>query len=93
MHVHAEKASCNCFCLVVTKQTGCYQSKRNATFRKAFPRHEGEGESDNEHRGRCGALDPVRVTSTDQNAMANRGGARPKKNDFRNARAACPQWL
>ena len=43
----------------------------------SLPRHEGEGESDNEHL--CGALDPV----ADQNV--NRGDVRSKKYDFHNA--------
>ena len=42
-----------------------------------LPRHEGEGESDNEHL--CGALDPV----TDQSV--NRGDVRLKKHDCHNA--------
>ena len=41
------------------------------------PRHEGEGESDNEHH--CGPLDPV----TDQNV--NRGDVRSTKHDCHNA--------
>ena len=57
--------------VVVTKQN------KMSPFATISPRHEGVGESDNEHL--CGALDPV----TDQNV--NRGDVRSKKHDCHNA--------